>query len=438
MPDTNLVVLAYSGGLDTSVICHWLAQKGYEVICCVVDVGQKEDIDAAREKALTSGAKDFVVKDAIEEFVREGGFQCLRAQARYQGEYLLGTAIARPFIMQKVIEVAHEHGAGAVAHGATGKGNDQVRFKFTADALDSSLKVIAPWSDPSPEFQEFRKFIPGRKEAIEYAKQYGIPVTATVDKSWSTDRNILHISHESGTLEDPYKTPPDEIFEIVTPPWIAQRTMSINMIMVDGKITYAHSDNYKDSEEVIIGFENGFPISVNLISYNCGVMNSVMMMNVLNALGGAHGIGIIDIVEDRFTGMKSRGVYEAPGMTLLYVAHLALAKLCLGGDDLEDMLRMAVDYGRMVYEGKWFTDRKKSMDARVEEWNKKITGKVRLRLGRGGLWVVGRSSPYSLYSEAIATMEAGGNYDQADAHGFMNVSGLPIRVQAERRKKLTP
>lgn len=436
MTDKNRVVLAYSGGLDTSVICYWLAQKGCEVICCVVDVGQKEDIDAALEKALASGAKDFVRKDVKEEFVRDGGFQCLRAQAKY-GRYLLGTAIARPFIMQKVIEAAHEYGAGAVAHGATGKGNDQVRFKLTVDALDSSLEVIAPWSDPRPEFQEFRNLIPGRKEAVEYAEKHGIPVTATVEKPWSTDRNILHVSHEAGKiLEDPYAPPPDELFELVTPPWTMKRSRTLHFTEVDGKIQDARSDNHKDSEELTISFENGYPVAINFIRYDGGVMNPAVMINFLNSYGGKHGIGIVDMIEERTTGMKCRCVYEAPGMTLLYEAHRALAELCLAGDELEDMLKMSIDYGRMVYEGKWFTDRKESMDARVEKWNEKITGKVRLRLCHGGLWVVGRNSPHSLYREQIATMEAGGSYGQSDAHGFMNVAGLPTRVQAERRRKL--
>jgi len=434
MSNKKLVVLAYSGGLDTSVICHYLVHKlGYDVVGSIADAGQNEDLEAAREKAFASGAADCVVKDAQEELVRDGGFQCLRAQAKYQGEYLLGTAIARPFIMEKVVEVAREYGAGAVAHGATGKGNDQVRFKLAAVALDSSLEVIAPWSDPRPEFQEFRRLIPGRKEAIEYAKAHDIPVTATIDKPWSTDRNILHISHESGILEDPYQPPPDEIFEIVKPPWRVERSESVTVIRVNGKIIGVQSPNYQDSDEIIVGFERGYPTAVNLAQHD-----PASLLKRLNALGGAHGIGITDTVEDRITGMKCRCVYEAPGMTILYAAHLALAKICLSGDELEDMLKMSIDYGRMIYEGQWFSDRKKSMDARVEEWNRKITGKVRLRLSRGGLWVVGRSSPYSLYRGDIATMEAGGSYAQSDAHGFMNILGWPRRIEAERNKKLIP
>ncbi|OGZ58141.1 MAG: hypothetical protein A3B96_02710 [Candidatus Spechtbacteria bacterium RIFCSPHIGHO2_02_FULL_43_15b] len=420
------VVLAYSGGLDTSVICHWLASRGYEVICCVVDVGQG-DLFGLKEKALASGAYDFVLRDAKYEFIKSGLFQCLRVQARYEGEYLLGTAIARPFIAKKVIDVAKERGAVAVAHGATGKGNDQVRFELAVCSIDDSLMVIAPWRD-----KQFRKAIPGRKEAIEYASKNNIPISNTQSKPWSTDKNIGHTSHEAGRLEDPWQSPPDDIFEMSYCPWIKEEYLDISLIFKDGEVSGVRSQNNKDSVEIIISFEDGFPVCVNYFGND-----DLTIIKTLNACAGARGIGVIDTVEDRIVGMKARGVYEAPGMTLLYAAHLALLKLCLSKEDLHHLLHASIDYGRLVYEGRWFSDEKESMDSIIDTWNKKVTGDVRLLLHKGGFRIAGRRSPYSLYSEGLATMEGGEEFfNQDDASGFLKISGIEAKIQAKRRRMI--
>ena len=310
--------------------------------------------------------------------------------------------------MKEIIDVAHENGAGAVAHGATGKGNDQVRFDFTVFSLASSLKIIAPWRDA-----KFRRLIPGRKEAIAYAREHNIPVVATQDKPWSSDPNIGHISHEAGVLEDPWKSAPDDLFEMIRPSWLA-----------------GPCPDHRASYETVIHFEKGLPVAVN-----CMQQDSIMLLKILNALGAARGIGIVDMVEDRYLGMKSRGVYEAPGMTLLYAAHMALARLCLDKEDIHDMLHAAIDYGRLVYEGKWFSDRKKNFDVRVDAWNENITGNVRLHIYCGGFRIAGCNSPHSLYSEETATMEGGGDFNQSDATGFINISGLSLKAQAKRKLK---
>jgi len=382
MSDKNRVVLAYSGGLDTSVICHWLARKGYEVICCAVDVGQGDDFDTMGKKAFNSGAKDFVIRDVKEKFVREGLFWCMQAQARYEGEYIPCTAIARPFIMKEVVGVAHDYGAGAVAHGATAKGNDQVRFDFTVFALDNNLEIIAPWRDT-----KFVKLIPGRKEAIEYARCYHIHIAATAASPWSSDKNIGHASHEAGILENPWQAPPDDLFELVNLPWKLQGTACT---------------------DIIVAFEKGVPVAVN------GTRNDALtIMRWLNAVASSKGIGLYDIVEDRILGMKSRGVYEAPGMTLLYGAYRALQQICLDKEDIHKSLHLGIDYGRDIYEGWWYSNfpKKKRHNRIIKKWREAINGKVRMRLFRGNFLVIGRSSPNSLYSEQAGTMERDDDYD---------------------------
>jgi argininosuccinate synthase len=397
------VVLAYSGGLDTSVIVRWLAEKGWKVICVAVDLGQQESLDM-KKKALASGAVKYVVKDIRDEFVRDGVFMCLRADAKYEGRYLLGTSHARPFIIKAIAEVVRREKAEALAHGATGKGNDQCRFELAAYALLPGIKMIAPWRDA-----EFRALIPGRREAIEYAAKFGIPIKATAKKPWSTDPNLAHRSHEAGELEDPWFTPRDEMYELTTP-----------AIKAPAK-----------PECVEISFRQGYPIALNGKK-----LSSVALLEKLNQLAGKHGVGVTDMVENRFVGMKSRGVYEAPGMTVLYLAHRDLEGLTM---DRETMLlrdTLAPKFAQLVYDGYWFSPALDSLRAFVNESQKCVSGLVKVELYKSGLRVVGRKSAYSLYDPGLATMEAGGGYNQDDATGFLRIVGLPTRVMAARKRKV--
>jgi argininosuccinate synthase len=398
-------LLLYSGGLDTSVICHWLARKGYEVICVTVDVGQQEETDF-RAKALASGANKFVVKDIRERFVREGIFQCLRWQAKYEGRYLLGTSIARPFIIEAVVDVAREEKAACLAHGATGKGNDQCRFELAAYSLLPGVKVVAPWRDP-----EFRALIPGRKEAIAYAAKHGIPVQASLEKPWSTDPNLQHRSHEAGELEDPWFRPRDEMCQLVTPPTRAPDKV----------------------ETVEMQFERGYPVGLN-----GRALPPVKLLEELNRLAGRHGVGVVDMVENRFVGMKSRGVYEAPGATVLYEAHRDLEGLTLDREVMHFRDMLMPRYAELVYYGFWHSPLKTCLDAFIERAQERVTGTVRLELYKGTARPVGRRSPFSLYDANLATMEAGGSYNQDDATGFLRIVGLPARVQAALRARAGP
>ena len=396
------VILLYSGGLDTSVIVHWLAHKGYDVVCVTIDVGQQEATDFEK-KALASGAKKFLVRDIKEDFVRNGVFQCLRAEAVYEGRYLLGTSIARPFMIKAIVDVAKAEGANLIAHGATGKGNDQCRFELTAYALLPGARVIAPWRDP-----EFRALIPGRKEAIVYAAKYGIPVQASAKKPWSTDPNLQHRSHEAGELEDPWYKPRDEMFQLVTPP----------------------SKAPDKPETVEVEFECGYPVGVNGKR-----LEPVKLLETLNLIAGRNGVGLCDMVENRFVGMKSRGVYEAPGATVLYACHRDLEGLTLDREVMHLRDSLVPRYAELVYYGFWFHPAKQCLDAFVNESQKNVTGVVRCELYKGSLRVTGRKSPVSLYDANIATMEAGGSYNQDDATGFLRITGLPVRVMANLKAK---
>jgi len=396
-------VLAYSGGLDTSVIVKWLAEKNFDVICVCVDLGQNEDLDL-NEKALKSGGSKYLVKDMKKEFVEQGLFQCLKAEAKYEGRYLLGTSIARPFITKALVEVAKEEGTSIIAHGATGKGNDQCRFELTAYALLSKVQIIAPW-----RIKEFRDLIPGRKEAISYAKKHNIPIAATLEKPWSTDPNLAHRSHEAGLLEDPMYKPIEEMYQMITPPEKAQ----------------------EQGAKISIGFEEGIPVSVDGKK-----MPAVELLEHLNKIGGEHGIGIEDMVENRFVGMKSRGVYESPGMTILYTAHRDLEGICMDRDLMHLRDSLIPKYAELVYYGFWCSHGLKALNALVDDSQKGISGEVLLELYKGNCKTVGRKSPFSLYDENIATMEAGGSYNQNDATGFLRIKGLPLRVQAAVNKKL--
>jgi len=397
------VVLAYSGGLDTSVIVKWLADKGYGVVAATVDVGQKEDLNLEK-KALASGAEKFVLRDVKEDFVENGVFRCVKAEAKYEGRYLLGTSIARPFIMKALVDVARKEGTSIIAHGATGKGNDQCRFELTAYALMPDVKIIAPWRD-----EEFRKLIPGRKEAIEYAKKHNIPVSATVEKPYSTDENIAHKSNEAGVLEDPWRESEDYMYKLLVP-----------------------VEKAPDKPEIItLGFEDGVPVSVGGKK-----PGSVALLEKLNEIGGKHGIGLMDMVENRFVGMKSRGVYEAPGATILYAAHRDLEGLAMDRDLMHLRDSLVPRYSELVYYGYWCGREMHALNALVDASQKGVTGEVRLKLYKGNCVPVGRKSPYSLYDESIATMEKGGSYNQTDATGFLRIQGLPLRVQSKVNQRL--
>lgn len=392
-------VLAYSGGLDTSVILGWLQDQGYAVHAVYVDLGQPcEDRQAILEKARNAGAASARIVDAQEELCRDFAFPVLQWQAKYESIYLLGTSIARPLISKVCLQVAREVGADAYAHGATGKGNDQCRFQLAAEALDPSVQVIAPW-----RIEAFRQTFPGRAEMIAYCNQHRIPVKASADKPYSSDENCLHISYEAGKLED----------------------LQINGVeLVEFGMTTSPQAAPDKEEVVTIDFQQGVPVAVNGKS-----ANPLQVVRSLNDLGGRNGIGRIDMVENRFVGMKSRGVYEAPGMTILYDALLVLEQLTLDRDLTHLRDRLAPEVAELVYYGLWYAPKMDALLAFIREATKNVTGSVQLKLYKGNIIVDGRNSPHSLYDEGIATMEGGGSYNQTDAEGFLRIVGLPSRVQ---------
>jgi argininosuccinate synthase len=399
------VVLAYSGGLDTSVIVRWLEQKGYDVICFCANVGQEEKYKDLEKKALNSGGSKCYIRDMREEFVRDFVFPAIAWNAKYEGRYLLGTSLARPIIAKHLVDIARKEGATIIAHGATGKGNDQVRFELTAYALLPGVKIIAPWRDPS-----FNTVIKGRAEAIEYAKKWGIPVKATKKDPWSSDDNLLHISFEAGMLEDPGRRPLDRMFQKTLP--LAQVKARRQTITVD--------------------FRQGVPTALNGVR-----MKPHDLLAKANEIGGKHGIGRIDMVESRFVGMKSRGVYETPGGTILLAAHQDLEALTVGRDLLHTKNTLAVRWAQMAYFGQWFTEEMEALQAFLASSQRHVTGRVTLELEKGNVVVVGRASAHSLYDAAIASMEAdGGAYDQSDATGFIRLQALPLRVAARRAARL--
>jgi argininosuccinate synthase len=398
--EVKKVVLAYSGGLDTSVILKWLIETyGCEVVAFCADVGQGEELSPVREKGLRTGASKVIVQDLRETFARDFVFPMLRANALYEGQYLLGTSIARPCIAQAQMQVAKAEEADAVSHGATGKGNDQVRFELTYYGMDPAVKVIAPWREWD---------MPGRQELIAYARKHGIPVTASSDKPYSTDRNLLHVSYESGILEDPWREPPEEIFLLTVDPRRAPDR----------------------PEYVEIDYEAGDPVAVNGQR-----MGPADLLAALNALGGAHGVGRVDLVENRYVGMKSRGVYETPGGTILHAAHRAVESITLDREVLHLRDGLIPRYAEMVYYGYWFAPERRMLQAAVDEAQKAVTGTARLKLYKGGVTVVGRKAPRSLYDPRVATMEAdAGAYDQKDAEGFIRLNSLRLRIEALARR----
>ena len=399
------VVLAYSGGLDTSVIVHWLASQGYDVIALCLDLGQKvESLDEIRQKGLKAGAVDVLIEDVRKEFVEDYVFRAIEWNAVYEGTYLLGTSLARPLISKKQIEAAERFGASTVSHGATGKGNDQVRFELGYYALNPDIKIIAPWKVP-----EFYQRYPGRAQLIEYAQQNGIPVKATAEQPWSTDENLMHISFESGMLEDPWQEPKEEMFELSQSP-----------------------KNAPDLEQILtIDFEEGLPVRLDAQEFA-----PVDLLTELNEIGGRHGIGRVDLVESRFVGMKSRGVYETPGGTILNIAHRAMESLTLdrGVIHLKDSLMPR--FSQLVYNGFWFSPEMEILLEMGRSTQKRVSGTVRLKLYRGNCMVTGRKSDNSLYDEDIATMEADeGNYDPRDSNGFIRLNALPLRIHRRLTSK---
>ena len=394
------VVLAYSGGLDTSVILGWLMDEGYDVHAVYVDLGQPcEDREAILTKARSIGARSARIVDTQEELCRDFAFPVLQWQAKYEGVYLLGTSIARPLISKACLQVAREVGATVYAHGATGKGNDQCRFQLAAEALEPTLCILAPW-----RIERFRARFPGRREMIAYCETKKIPVKASVSKPYSSDENCLHISYEAGKLEDP-------------------RVNGVEL--VEFGMTVSPQAAPDRVEKVVVAFESGVPVSVNGRR-----LSALGMVKELNAIGGRNGIGRIDMVENRFVGMKSRGVYEAPGMTVLYAAHQVIEQLTLDRDLLHLRDRLAPEIAEMVYYGFWYTPKMDALMAFNREAQKPVTGEATLGLYKGNILVDNRTSPNSLYDEATASMEAGGSYNQTDAEGFLRIMGLPSRVEA--------
>ena len=396
MSANKKVILAYSGGLDTSAMLHWLRyEKGFEVICMTADVGQGEELSGLREKAMASGASDIRIVDLREEFVRDYVFPAIQANAVYEGYYLLGTALARPVIAKAMVDVANEFGATAIAHGATGKGNDQVRFEFGAYALKPEIECIAPWRS-----WPYR----GREDLIAYCKQHGIPY-GSAEKPYSSDRNLLHISFEGGVLEDPWYEPDKEMFLLSVDPL----------------------DAPDEPENVEIEFLDGIPVAVN-----GDKLGPVDLLTRCNELGGRHGVGRIDIVENRYVGIKSRGVYETPGGTLLYHAHRAVEQIVLDREVMALRDGLVPNFTKLIYNGYWFSPEMRHLLAFIRSTQKGVTGVGRLRLYKGGCWVTGRKAQNSLYNPEYSTFESDSVYNQGDAEGFIRLNALRLKLNTYR------
>lgn len=396
------VILAYSGGLDTSIILKWLLEKGYEVVCFLADVGQKEDMASLKEKALKLGASKVYVEDLREEFVEHFVFQALKADAMYEGRYLLGTALARPLIAKKQIEIARKENSSIVAHGATGKGNDQVRFEIAYLTLMPEVSIISPWKEP-----EFLAEFKGRTDMMEYAAKHKIPITSTLQKPYSMDENLLHTSYEGGMLENPFQEPEESMFQHTVSPKEAP----------------------EEETHIMIEFKKGIPISITNFADGTTVNESgVALLLYLNELGCKHGIGRIDIVENRFVGMKSRGVYETPGGTILWQAHRDLEALVLDREVflLKEMWMPKI--AQLIYNGFWFSPEMEFLMAAIETSQKNVEGKVYVKLYKGNVIITKRESIKSLYSQEIASMDQLGSYNQMDAKGFIKLNALRLRV----------
>ena len=396
------VVLAYSGGLDTSIIIPWLKENydNCEVIAVCGDVGQGDELDVVHDKALASGASKVYIADLKEEFVRDYVYPVIRSGAIYEGGYLLGTSCARPLIAKALVEVAQKEGADYIAHGATGKGNDQVRFELTIKALSPETKIIAPWRIWN---------IKSREDAVDFANAHNIPVPVTKKRPYSMDRNVLHLSHEGADLEDPANEPLDDLYLICNRP----------------------EDAPDEAEYITLTFEKG-----NAVALNGEALTPLAMLEKLNELGAKHGIGILDIVENRLVGMKSRGVYETPGGTILHIAHQGLESLTLDRSTMEFKAHAAVKYAQLVYDGLWYTPLKEALDAFIDKTQETCSGDVRLKLYKGSCTTAGMTSPYSLYNEEFVTFGEDEVYNQADAEGFINLFGLPLKVNALMKRNL--
>ncbi|MFU0825318.1 argininosuccinate synthase [Clostridium sp.] len=393
------VVLAYSGGLDTSIIAHWLKNNyDLEVIACCVNVGQDEDFEEIKKKAIKSGASKIYIEDATEEFITDYLFKGIKANAVYEGKYLLGTSFARPLIAKKLVQIAHAEGAKYICHGCTGKGNDQVRFEVGIASIDPTIKIIAPWRIWD---------IKSREDAIDYANANGIEVPVTKEKIYSRDRNIWHTSHEGGDLENLKNEHKSEMYLMTVPP-----------------------EKAKDEPTYVeIYFESGIPKKIDGEE-----LNPIDMMNKLNKLGGENGIGVVDLLENRLVGMKSRGVYETPGGTILYAAHKELEYLTIEKETFHFKEIVSQKYGELVYNGLWFSTLREGLDAFLDKTQEKVTGSVKLKLYKGNIMIAGMESPYALYEETISSFGASELYDHKDAEGFINLFGLPYKINAMLNK----
>ncbi|MBN2600570.1 MAG: argininosuccinate synthase [Candidatus Marinimicrobia bacterium] len=405
------VILAYSGGLDTSVILKWLSNKGYDVICYVADVGQKEDFEAIREKALKTGASKVYIEDLKEEFVMDYIYPALRGNAIYEGRYLLGTSLARPVIAKRQIEIAAIEGSNKVAHGSTGKGNDQVRFEFAFYALNPEIEVISPWKDPG-FLAEFK----GRSDMIAYAQKYAIPVKASIEKSYSEDDNLMHISHEAGILEDPEFRPYEDIFSKTVHP------------------------KYAPDEETIleIEFKDGFPIRVANQSEGVEKTDSLELFMYLNEIGGKNGVGRVDMVENRFVGIKSRGVYESPGATILWAAHRDLEGIAMDKEVMHIRDMLTPKFSELIYNGFWFSPEMDFLMYAFEKSQEKIDGTVYLSIYKGNVNIIGRKSPVSLYDQELSSMDVEGNYNAVDCKGFIKINAIRLKAHNIVLKKKMP
>jgi argininosuccinate synthase len=406
MSDPRKIVLAYSGGLDTSVILPWLKERypGVKLVAFAAELGQASELKGIERKAKMSGADEVVVLDLRKEFAEKYCFPMLRAHATYESDYLLGTSIARPLIAKAQVDVAHKTGADAVAHGATGKGNDQVRFELTVMALDPSLTIVSPWKDP----RFLADGLTDRETAIEYAEKHGIPITQTKKKIYSQDRNLWHISHEGAEIEDPAREPLEQVY-----------TMTIPVAKAPNKAEY-----------VEVEFKKGVPVAVNGTRFKAGDE----LVATLNRIGGKHGVGQITLVENRLVGMKSRGVYETPGGTILYEAHKALEQLCLERDLYHYKQQLALKYGELVYYGQWFHPLREAMQAFVDQASEVVTGKVRVKLYKGRASAVSATSPLSLSDTKLASFAMKG-YDVTAARGFIDLFGLPMKVRGLKQQR---
>ena len=395
------IVLAYSGGLDTSCILAWLREKyDAEVITFCADIGQEEELEGLHEKAYATGASKSYIEDLCEEFARDFVFPMFQANAIYENMYLLGTSIARPLIAKRLVEIAKAEGAEYICHGATGKGNDQIRFELTAYALNPDIKIIAPWRSKDWTFKS-------RTDLINYCKERRIPINVSAAKPYSMDRNLLHISFEGGVLEDPWQEAPPETHVLTTP--VEQAP--------------------DQPEYIVVGFEKGIPVSVNGKQ-----LSPEALMRELNRLGGKHGVGRIDIVETRYTGMKDRGIYETPGGTILFNAHRAIESICMDREVMSIRDQLIPQYSKMVYNGYWFAPEREFLQAAITQSQQNVTGEVRCKLYKGNCFIVGRRSPYTLYDADVVTFEEDSVYDQADATGFIKLNALRLRIGAKAKK----